>query len=297
MPFIIFLALTLSSSRSEYLLEKASSFSRNFQIKCLSVLPDSSARFAQASLLCGENVTKTSFKKALLHTSLIHLFVVSGSHLIFLEQILCLLRLPLWIRILVWLFYSLMCGWQPPLVRALISILVRCAEKTRGAYWPADLQTLWAGLTTLLLFPPWMQSRSLLMSWNASLALNARGLLPEMNSPRRLFWLGLLIYFLMLPLLWGFGNLHPLSILFNLCLAPLVSFWLLPLAFLSVFFPPLQALLISSCDFFLSLMQRFSDPVEIVTASTRPLYELWALVLFLHFIFHWIRLSQRRGKV
>lgn len=297
MPFIIFLALTLSSLPSDILLEKASNLSRGLQLKCLSMLPESSARFAQASLLCGENVTDANFKSALIETSLIHLFVVSGSHLVLLEQMLCLLRLPFLVRIFLWLLYSLVCGWQPPLVRAVVSTLLQMIEKKRGSFWPSDLHTLWSGFLTLLLFPSWLNSRSLLMSWNASLALNSGGLLPKMNSVRRILWISVFIYLLMLPLLWGFGNLHPLSILFNLLLTPLVSFWLLPLALLSVFISPLRPLFISSCDLFLHLMQKFSDPIEISLALARPIFELWALILFLHFVFHLIRLHQRQGEI
>lgn len=46
------------------------------------------------------------------------------------------------------------------------------------------------------------------------------------------------VYFVMSFCLWGFSNLHPLGILMNLALGPLIGGVIFPLALLIVFVPP-----------------------------------------------------------
>jgi putative ABC transport system ATP-binding protein len=47
-----------------------------------------------ASLICGEKLTDKSLKENLVKTSLIHIFVISGSHLILLDELLSILKIP-----------------------------------------------------------------------------------------------------------------------------------------------------------------------------------------------------------
>ena len=96
MPLLIILAMTLSISNSSVMLKKLTSLARTTHDNCLHFLPKSSQNpQAHAALLCGENVTVEEIKSSLIRSSLIHLFVVSGSHLLLLEEIFIFLNLYL----------------------------------------------------------------------------------------------------------------------------------------------------------------------------------------------------------
>src|SRR5438045_3594534 len=63
---------------------------------CLAQVPqDSIYPDVYAALVCGENLTNEKIKRDFIETSLIHVIVVSGTHLLFLMQIFSLVNLPL----------------------------------------------------------------------------------------------------------------------------------------------------------------------------------------------------------
>lgn len=296
MPFIILAALFLGKFQNVNLLEKLSVSSISFHQKCLSMMPPSPTVFVQTSLLCGENLRNAEWKHALTRTSLIHLFVVSGSHLVLLEQILLFLRLPLFARFFLWFLFTLLCGWQAPLVRALVSAAMW--RLPIAAFWPRDISVLLSGLMTLILFPEWSESRSLLMSWTAAIALSGGSILWERQERVTRFCLiSAGVYLLMLPLLWGFGNLHPLSILYNIFLGVFVSLWLWPLSFLCVILPFLSPILFGSSQFFLMAMKFLSDPIAVENARPLDLRWLWSFIFLLHCAMHFARLHVRRRRL
>jgi competence protein ComEC len=298
MTLLISLAALLSFSSSPMLLKNISKFSQKIHNSCLQSLPSSSQHpEAHAALLCGENVTVAETKEVLVRSSLIHLFVVSGSHLLLLEDIFELLRIPWALGFFAELFYAFSCAWQAPIVRAFLGQLCRKFLRPAKSGWPTDMVLLATGLFTLCLFPSWVSSRSLQMSWLAALAFACRP--PRRNTSwlSQLLWPCVLVHLFMLPALWGFGNLHPLSILLNIFLAPLVSFYLLPLSFLNCFIPSLSLFFDRSFEFFLWLCRQFSEPVQIAATAPLSARTLWLLILSLHFFIFLIRLQRARKRL
>ncbi|WP_350159272.1 ComEC/Rec2 family competence protein [Bdellovibrio sp. 22V] len=236
---------------------------------------------------------KTNLSK----TSLIHIFVVSGSHLILLDQLLSILRIPVFLRFLFLGGYSLAVGWQAPAVRAFLGLCLREFFRRKKHFFPADLVVLLTGLSVLFLFPAWWNSLSLQMSWCAALALGVPELLRLRGSMARILAAQFSIFLFMSAPLWGLGSLHPLGLLYNLFLAPVVSYVLLPLSFLAVLFKGLCLTffdkVMTSFTFVLPLL---AEPVQIVRGSPPSVGFLWLWILLWHLVFHFLRLHLWQGK-
>ncbi len=163
-------------------------------------------------------------------------------------------------------------------------------------FFPSDLQILIAGFLTLILFPAWWSSLSLLMSWCASLALCAPTLFNIRAHLAKAFTTQASIIALMALPLWALGNLQPLSFLFNIFLAPLVALVLLPLGALCVLFTFLTPFFDSAMHGFRWLLEGLSDPITPRGGMMFTVPELWLWILFLHLSFHFIRIYFRQGK-
>lgn len=197
---------------------------------CLSRAPDSPFRPWYQAIVCGENLPPSPEKLWFQRSGLIHVIVVSGSHLIFLDEILLLLpgsSIPVALfRWSVLLLFSLMTNLQPPIARALIQrALTWFFITTRRPLTRLHLQLI-SGIVTVSLFPQWWTSLSFIMSWVCALAL---GLPLPSKSP--LARAGL-IYLLMLPVMWNIQIPQPGQIFFNLLLGPLFALVLFPMSLL-----------------------------------------------------------------
>ncbi|WP_413568197.1 ComEC/Rec2 family competence protein [Bdellovibrio sp. HCB117] len=297
MIVLLLLALSLSTPLPSTLLTNTSIFSEEIQRKCSQTLPKDSQHFnALNSLVCGEKITDKDLRENLRKTSLIHIFVVSGSHLLLLDELLSILRIPFCVRFFFMSFYSIVVGWQAPAVRALLGMCSRRLLHRSRILLPKDLCVLVAGFLALMLFPAWWNSLSFLMSWCAALALTAPDVLRIRNSWARGFLTQFSIFFFMSAPLWGIGSLHPLSILYNLFLAPVVSYILLPLSFLVSVFSPLVFLFDFFMDHFHHILFVLSEPIEFAARQTPDIRLLWCWILFWHVAFHFLRLHLWQGK-
>lgn len=298
MIIILILAAALSTPVDSRLHDFASAISQNFHKKCIGIISEESRhRSSLSSLVCGEKITDENLKTNLSRTSLIHIFVISGSHLILLDQLLSILRIPVYLRFLFLLFYSLIAGWEAPAVRALLGLGLRQAFKFKKLYFPADLMVLLTGFTCLILFPTWWQSLSFLMSWCAALALTTPGIFRVRNSLHQMLYSQFAIYFFMLAPLWGLGSLHPLSVLYNLFLAPAVSFVLLPLSFLTIPVSALVPVFDSLMDGFNGILPYLAEPILLAPGTTPTLGILWLWIFSWHLILHFVRISLWQGKI
>jgi competence protein ComEC len=257
---------------------------------------NSAARVSLAALVCGTNMQASPLQKDLLRSSLIHAYVVSGSHLIMLDQFFGIFGIPVILRFLILLLYSFSAGWQAPVVRALASWLLLATRHRLRIFIPADLAVALAGMGCLILFPDWWGSLSLILSWCAALALSSVGLFHFRHAFARVFFTQLIVFIFMCVPLWGWGNLHPLSVVFNLMLIPYISFVLLPLAILSFMFHPLLFLFEHSEGFFSWILAHGTEPVVVSKSSALPTSSIWLWILFLHLIIHFIRLKKRQGQ-
>ncbi|MEK2645948.1 ComEC/Rec2 family competence protein [Bdellovibrio sp. BCCA] len=297
MIILLVLALTLSTPLPSSLLTNTSALASTFQQKCVQILPKNFEHHTSlASLVCGEKITDAELKENLSKTSLIHIFVISGSHLILLDELLSIFKIPVIVRFLFLGSYSLVSGWQAPAVRAFLGLGLREVFRRRHLHLPADLGVLATGFTTLILFPGWWNSLSLQMSWCAALALSTSSALRIKNAFARAVFSQVAIFFFMSAPLWGLGSLHPLSILYNLFLAPVVSYILLPLSFLAAAFSPFLILFEKVMGFFNDALIVLSEPIEIHKRSLPSVGLLWTWILGWHCVMHFLRLHLWQGK-
>lgn len=297
MSLLASLALILSISFSPVLLNNTSALANIFHRKCVQILPSHVKEHAAlSSLLCGEKITDVNLKEKLQKTSLIHIFVVSGAHLLVIDQLLSILKIPVFVRFFILSIYSLATGWEPPAVRALLTMLVRGLLRRLRLYFPDDLEVLLAGFVTLALFPPWWSSLSFLMSWCASLALCSSSLLPTKSAVKKVVLTQVSIFVFMLAPLWGLGPLHPLGMIYNIVLAPLVTFALMPLGALTVLIPSTGFLFDEAVQVFRLSIMNLSDPITEKGGLLLSTPSLWLWILFLHVFFHFVRLKLFQGK-
>jgi len=238
------------------------------------------------ALVCGSSHLDPPLNAFLMRTGLIHIFVVSGTQLILLEQIFIFLKIPFPFRMVGLLFYAFCCNLQLPVTRAFLSLIFSHTNQTLGLAWRSDSLVFASGVGILALFPESGGSLSLYLSWLAALGLT----FPHQTS----FPKALLIYFLLLGPLWGFANLHPITILFNFILAPLIGFILFPLALSLLPFPGISPFF----DVFLSLLRKWAllmDDSWVYTGGTPlPRWVLWFYLLGLHGVFHFYQLHSLR---
>lgn len=195
---------------------------------CLVHAPASAHRDWYQAIVCGKNLPPSQERTWFQQSGLIHIIVVSGSHLVFLDDLLKRIigrgRWAAGFRWLVLLGFSLASDLQPPIVRALSQRTWTWSIGKTQRHLPSFHVQFLAGISVLALFPSWWSSLSLLMSWVCSLALTLP--LPSRNTLLR----STLIYLLMIPALLGIQLSQPGSILFNVAFGPLLGFVMFPVS-------------------------------------------------------------------
>lgn len=269
-----------------------------FHEMCLQLAPSSHHQLLYSALVCGSNLQNDSFSEALRSTSLLHIAIVSGSHLVLLESILRWL-LPKQLSqfksiFFLLLIFCLMTAWQPPAVRSLLTLLLQKLNQNYRLNWNGLQLTFFAGISTWCFFPQWYFSYSFLLSWGASLALC---LVPQVAQLKfhQQWQVHLSVYVLLMPLLIPFGGSHPFSVLCNWWIGPLFSFLLFPLSLVAFLIPPLTLV----TDFMWSLSVQFISfigayvPQPDLSVET-PISLLWFYLFFIQFLFHFIQLKKKR---
>ncbi len=208
---------------------------------CLKHTPESAYSFIYEGIVCGENLPHQDLANLFKQSGLIHLIVVSGSHLVFLEGTLDFLLRKVKYRKniinLVLVLYILMTLAQPPSVRAGLQRLLSALNKKLQWHWPDLLCCFMTGFFTLLLFPGWWNSHSFLLSWAATFAMTISRTKIHPRHLRFHFWM---YWLLVIPLL-TLTCPQPLSIFCNWLLAPLIGGILFPLSALCYFIPILHS--------------------------------------------------------
>ena len=207
------------------------------QMLCVSFYQTVSFPKYHQALVCGVSLPQDSFQSQLLQIGLIHMLVVSGAHLGFLQNIFQLVRLPKPITWSLLSLYTLFTGAAAPVVRA-------WAE--RSNQMPTSiLQIIWAGVFCLGIFG---FTFSLLLSWLATLGVLWPG--------KRSVWKQtLIIYSVMTPALLSLGTQHPISVLWNLLVASILGWGLLPISLVSPLHPWLGILSEWMWNLFLGLTE------------------------------------------
>jgi ComEC/Rec2-related protein len=195
---------------------------------CLRSLPTGPYLAMDSALICGIDLPQSDIRQALLDTGLIHLMVVSGSHLAFLEVLLKPFPRLRRVQIPLLCVYCWLVGLQAPVVRALVRRILSKTPLARFNLTPLQIEAA-TTVVTLMLYPPWLLSRSFLMSWMCGLALTA----PSLHWRWKHLELAVKAYVFLLPFCWA----SPLSILWNTLLAPVVGGVLFPARLLSCLWP------------------------------------------------------------
>ncbi len=195
-----------------------------------------------AAIICGSELEAQQTYEAFRRTGLIHLIVVSGTHLVWIELALSFLlaRFPRgkWLTACLLILFAIAARLQPPIVRAGVSMTLTFANQRWSLGWSPLHRAFFAGALTLFLFPKWLGSTSLLLSWSAAMVLS----LDDQNQ-RDPWRKQITIYLVMFVLLLPLAAPHPLTIAFNVLIGPIVAGVLFPLSII-VFVLPFSAVLL-----------------------------------------------------
>jgi predicted membrane metal-binding protein len=167
--------------------------------------------------------------------------VVSGAHLVFLESLMA--RAPVFVRLPVLGFYCWLTGFGPPVVKAFLHRLGEVFLRPFG--WSGLQVEAAAVLLSLAMWPWWLMSRSLQMSWMCSLAL---------SLPAVLSWNALDQSLKAYARLFVFVGASLVSVAWNVLVAPFVGVLLFPLSLALLPCPFLEPAVARVWDFFLWLL-------------------------------------------
>lgn len=256
---------------------------------CIQASPTSHWKYAYEGIVCGVPLTNSDFKSHLITTGLIHLIVVSGSHLLFLEAFCEKFCKKKSVVVAMLIFFTLLTNLQPPAVRALISIFLNQFSNKYFLFWTKSQHVFVSGIITLLFFPSWITSISFVMSWSASFALASNRF--HNHRVRHHVWIFIILFPIFLPL----SPLNPISILANLIFAPIIGTILFPISIFG-FVPGVTKLtdyLWTSFDFAIQKISVIAptsiDPVPV------PFFFLWGYLFLLH-IFSHVRFVKQRQR-
>ena len=234
-----------------------------------------------------------------LASGLIHLFVCSGAHLIFLEQLLLPLlpktkKITTFLVIILLFIYALACRLNPAITRALIAIIFTLYLRQQRLYWPENFKIFVVGLLTLIFNPLWIGSFGLQLTWAAAIVVSA-----NRNYFRK--WQSVTKQLLFFIVLWPFLLLleipTPAMIVVHLFLTPALSFFLFPLGLLTWFFPFLigffEQIIWVLKGLLILLEFQYSPQTQFHGANQIQLLG-WIFILLLHFLYHFFEMNQRR---
>jgi hypothetical protein len=211
-----------------------------------------------AAVVCGERISPLAATADLQLLGLFHILIVSGAQLYLLECALTWLNRDRDSQLLVpvaLLAYVSVTSLTAPILRALVHTLLRRTSLTYKLFWRPAQITLLSGLMALACAPEFATKISLQLGWVASLAFCAARKRSSLSK-------SLAVYAaLFLPLL-AIGVPHPISILCNCLIMPLVVLLLFPLSFATVLVHPLVGLNDFTWSLFLNGLRFISDDLS-----------------------------------
>lgn len=237
------------------------------------------------ALVCGKRIYGHELKNLFIQGGLIHLTVVSGAHLLFLERFWEKLPIPVIIKkhglFIILTLYALISNLQAPVLRALFSVCLLSVSKKYKLFWQKNFITFLSALLCLIYQPAWIHSLSLQLSMLACCLLNF-----SIHSIKKSFF----VYLFILPIINRWQALHPLTVIVNWILAPIISGLLFPLSFLS----PLLKILYPITDFLWLIVLKFLKYFSLLPSSSYlmtwylPKAWIWPYVALVHFLLFYI---------
>ena len=249
-----------------------------------------------SAIVCGERLPEGELKKTFIALGIIHLMVISGAHLIFLERAWRLLpafRFKDSLLALFLLTYSLSAGLKPPVLRALFSLLLARLNKELKLFWSPYLRVCISGLLCLLCQSGWFHSLSLQLSWIASMGMSN----PYFSRIKSC----IITFLLILPIVSSWSSVHPLSIIINWLIAPVAGSLLLPLSLLLIPFPFIRPLVNTLWEMFVHALNSLRPLVEnqgIELSWSLGSFGIWvyiSLIFILMELFFVLSLKKRTG--
>lgn len=247
-----------------------------------------------SALLCGKKLDFTGETRKIFAVSgLIHLMVVSGAHLIFLEKI--------WEFLPKWpyknffiatslIIYALMTGLHPPVFRALSSFFIFRFSSYFKLFWSPCLRIMLSGVLSLICNPQWVFSTSLQMSWIGALAFSYSRYSKLMGN--------IMCYMLILPIISQWTTLHPISVLLNWILFPIISVTLFPLSVASFICPvfyhisePLWSFLLQTLMWLRPFLEKVPFYIPTISPDLR-----WIYISFIFLISQFLWIIFRRMR-
>jgi predicted membrane metal-binding protein len=253
-----------------------------FHTTCLRFSPVGPWQPLYSATVCGSNLKSAEFVFYLKKFGLLHLIVVSGAHLLFLERLMSLVKLRSKLLIYpILVLFSLISLFQPPIVRGLLGLALSDINVRFRLFWsPAQIVFL-SGLMSWLLFPSWIESISFLLSWSCSLALC---LVSDTKGIKREVIIYCFISLFLLPL----QTPHPISILMNLLVAPAIGFILFPASLVAFVCPPLVMVTDSLWSVLFSSLELMNPHIDGLSLHhPTPLLTLWLLLWSTHGYWEW----------
>lgn len=276
--------------------------SKTLNSLCLESLPPSSPYLdIYQALSCGVRLPKGSFKELILKSGLVHLMVVSGAHLVFLERFfnffISKLKIP-WGKFWTFLFllsFTLICQASPPILRSFFQWNLSHLSLKRAWFWPAHVRVFVSTSFCLLVFPFWWASFSLILSSVSSLIIS-------LGIKRKLL-LSFFIYVGLYPFLMYLNPLHPLTIFVVWIFTPFFSLILFPLTLLGSYLhvlTPISDFLWRLTEKGLVLLNGFFElsPLDSsYTSKFLPFFNFWFLFFLFFFTIHIFHYQKKRREL
>lgn len=252
--------------------------SLDFHQVCIRLAPHSVMQKQYQALVCGQRLTDPAIVFDLKQLGLIHLFVISGAHLHFLNSLVKRLschKVKAWQQTLLLFIFVLSSHLQWPVFRAWLFLSIRQMNRIRKWRIPSEQLLLVSVIFCLSLNPSSYHSFSLPLSWLAGL-----GLILGKNKLSQSFF----IYLMMAPLLFSLSPLSPWSIVVNAFVAPWIGAILFPASFMCFLLPPLTKWVdplwqtfMTTCSYLSPLLATSTTPWPLL-----PQLILWMYCLLLH---------------
>ncbi|MEY4616100.1 MAG: hypothetical protein RJB66_1060 [Pseudomonadota bacterium] len=233
------------------------------------------------ALSCGTPVADRHYE-VLKTVSLWHLVVVSAGHFKIIQWLLQrMIPRPSMLHLPILFVYCLMTGAQAPIIRAFFELLIGALSSRAKLWIPSGYSLLYSGCLCLILFPGWSQSWSLLLCWLCAvitrLFYNQGSLMSSIGIAIGVF-----------PIMSLFSTPHPLSFLFNLVLAPVLSIFLFPLSLLMVIVPQAHFIADPCLDFLLQILKNltssFKPSLSFFKSSNQFIMFCWFYLFFFQLV-------------
>jgi len=289
--YIVLISHTIRFSVIDFLI----GFCSQLHSACVEAASDHVRSFESLqALVCGKNFSDPAQANLLIASGLIHLFVVSASHLMILRKIIFYLLCNSVATFSLLFLYCAICNFNPPIVRSFAALIILAVIEKINLKWKTENLVLVSGLICLILSPAWINSLSLQMSWIAALTLNVISyFFAKANS----IFKNSLFYFQYLATFNFIGIPHPASIGVATVFTRFLEYVLFPLALAVYLFPFLGSVF----DFLIVSLNMILSKLELTVIfrpydSEKMIFINWVFIITLHLFLNYAKQPEQSLK-